>query len=120
MSSKGGKVMQKKGADLSASVASVAIVDGADAHQQLFASRIRAGLFALFTLLSVWITTSSAGVQGNFSFWADKIGGTNVEFSVPVNLLWGVAVRQRRRIQVATRHRPHLAAPRLRPARAAA
>ena len=81
--------MQKKGADLSASVASVAIVDGADAHQQLFASRIRAGLFALFTLLSIWIATSSAGVQGNFSLWADKIGGTNVPFSVPVDLLWG-------------------------------
>ena len=80
---------KKKGADLSASVAAVAIVDGADAHQQLFASRIRAGLFALFTLLSIWITTSSARVQGNFSLWADKIGGTNVEFSVPVSLLWG-------------------------------
>ena len=89
MSSKGEKVAKKKGADLSASVAAVAIVDGADAQQQLFASRIRAGLFALFTLLSIWITTSSAGVQGNFSLWADKIGGTNVPFSVPVDLLWG-------------------------------
>jgi len=89
VSSKGEKVAKKKGADLSASVAAVAIVDGADAHQQLFASRIRAGLFALFTLLSIWITTSSAGVQGNFSLWADKIGGKNVPFSVPVDLLWG-------------------------------
>ena len=89
MSSKGGKVTSKKGAAISVNAATVAIGDGADAHQQLFASRIRAGLFALFTLLSIWITSSSAGVQGNFSLWADKIGGANVPFSVPVSLLWG-------------------------------
>ena len=88
MSSKGGKVAQNNGANVSAGVVSVAIGDGAEAHQQLFASRIRAGAFALFTLISIWITSSSAGVQGNFSFWSDKVGGTNLSFSVPVNLLW--------------------------------
>ena len=62
--------------------------DGADAHQQFIASRVRAGLFALFTLLSLAITSGSTGVEGKFAFWVDKVGGTNVSFSVPVVLLW--------------------------------
>ena len=89
MSTKGGKVTPKKGTTMSVNAATVALGDGAEAPQQLFASRIRAGLFALFTLISLWITTSSSGVQSNFSLWADKIGGTNLPFSVPVDLLWG-------------------------------
>ena len=89
MSTKGEKVTPKKGAALSVNAGTVALGDGAEAHQQLRASRIRASLFALFTLISLWITTSSAGVQSNFSLWADKIGGTNLPFSVPVDLLWG-------------------------------
>lgn len=67
---------------------SVSVGGGADAQQQLIASRVRAGLFALFTLLSVAITSGSAGVEGKFAFWVDKIGGTEVSFSVPVVLLW--------------------------------
>ena len=67
---------------------SVSVGDGADAQQQLIASRVRAGLFALFTLLSLAITSGSAGVEGNFAFWVDKVGGTDVAFSVPVVLLW--------------------------------
>jgi len=62
--------------------------DGADAHQQFIASRVRAGLFALFTLLSLAITSGSTGVEGKFAFWVDKVGGTDVSFSVPVVLLW--------------------------------
>jgi simple sugar transport system permease protein len=62
--------------------------EGADAQQQLIASRVRAGLFALFTLLSLAITSGSSGVEGNFAFWVDKVGGTDVSFSVPVILLW--------------------------------
>jgi len=64
--------------------------EGADAHQQLIASRVRAGLFAVLTLISLAITSGSAGVEGKFSFWADKVGGTNIEFSVPVILLWAL------------------------------
>jgi len=67
---------------------SVSVGDGADAQQQLIASRVRAGLFALLTLLSLAITSGSAGVEGNFAFWVDKVGGTDVAFSVPVVLLW--------------------------------
>ena len=67
---------------------STSVGDGADAQQQLVASRVRAGLFALFTLLSAAITNGSVGVEGKFAFWVDKIGGTDVSFSVPVVLLW--------------------------------
>lgn len=69
---------------------STSVGDSADAQQQLFASRVRAGLFALFTLLSAAITNGSVGVEGQFAFWVDKIGGTEVSFSVPVVLLWAV------------------------------
>jgi len=64
--------------------------DGADAQQQLIASRVRAGLFALFTLISLAITSGASGVDGNFAFWVDKVGGTDVSFSVPVVLIWAV------------------------------
>jgi simple sugar transport system permease protein len=64
--------------------------DGADAQQQLVASRVRAGLFAVFTLISVAITSGSAGVEGKFEFWVDKVGGTDIAFSVPVVLLWAL------------------------------
>lgn len=64
--------------------------DGADAQQQLVASRVRAGLFALFTLISLAITSGASGVDGNFAFWVDKVGGTDVSFSVPVVLIWAV------------------------------
>ena len=69
---------------------SVSVVDGADAQQQLVASRVRAGLFAVFTLISVAITFGSAGVEGKFEFWVDKVGGTDIAFSVPVVLLWAL------------------------------
>lgn len=69
---------------------SVSVGDGADAQQQLVASRVRAGLFAVFTLISVAITSGSAGVEGKFEFWVDKVGGTDIAFSVPVVLLWAL------------------------------
>ena len=72
----------------SAAKRSTSVGDGADAQQQLIASRVRAGLFALFTLLSLAITSGSAGVEGKFAFWVDKVGGTDISFSVPVILLW--------------------------------
>ena len=64
--------------------------DSADAHQQQVAARIRAGLFAIFAAVSVFITSGSFGVDGNFAFWSDSIGGEQVFFSVPVALLWGI------------------------------
>ena len=64
--------------------------EGADAHQQLIASRIRSALFAVLTLISLLITSGSNGVEGKFSFWADKVGGTDIAFSIPVIVLWGL------------------------------
>lgn len=66
----------------------VSVGDGADAHQQLIASRIRAVLFALFTLLSLVVTSGSTEVEGKFAFWVDEVGGTDLSFSVPVALIW--------------------------------
>ena len=66
----------------------LSVMEGAEAQQQLIASRIRAGLFVLFTLLSLAITNGSWGVEGRFAFWVDKVGGTAVSFAVPVILLW--------------------------------
>lgn len=66
----------------------LSVMEGAEAQQQLIASRIRAGLFVLFTLLSLAITNGSWGVEGKFAFWVDKVGGTAVSFAVPVILLW--------------------------------
>ncbi|MFZ9767044.1 MAG: ABC transporter permease [Candidatus Limnocylindrus sp.] len=62
--------------------------DGADAQQQLFAARVRAGLFAIFGLVAAVITSGATEVEGKFAFWIDKVGGTDVSFSVPVVLLW--------------------------------
>ena len=67
---------------------SVSVGDGADAQQQLVAARVRSGLFALFTFISLAITSGATEVQGQFAFWIDKVGGTDISFSVPVVLLW--------------------------------
>ena len=64
--------------------------ESAEAHQQQVAARIRAGLFAIFAAVSISITSGSFGVDGNFAFWSDSIGGEQVFFSVPVALLWGI------------------------------
>ena len=97
MSTQGGSVKKKPVAAARAKTVtsapakrSVSVGDGADAQQQLVASRVRAGLFAVFTLISVAITSGSAGVEGKFEFWVDKVGGTDIAFSVPVVLLWAL------------------------------
>lgn len=64
------------------------LLDGAEAHQQLVAARIRAALFALFALVSGAITAGSVGVEGRFAFWADKVGGSEIAFAIPVVVLW--------------------------------
>ena len=61
-----------------------------DAAQQRSASRVRAVLFLVFALLSTVITTTVQGVEGNFAFWVDRVGGTQVPFSVPVVALWAL------------------------------
>ena len=97
MSTQGGSVKKKpvKAARANTTTSapakrSVSVGDGADAQQQLVASRVRAGLFAVFTLISVAITSGSTGVEGKFEFWVDKVGGTDIAFSVPVVLLWAL------------------------------
>ena len=98
MSTQGGSVKKKKPVAAARAKTttsapakrSVSVGDGADAQQQLVASRVRAGLFAVFTLISVAITSGSTGVEGTFEFWVDKVGGTDIAFSVPVVLLWAL------------------------------
>jgi simple sugar transport system permease protein len=67
---------------------STSVGDGADAQQQLVASRVRSAIFSLFAFLSLVIASGSAGVEGKFAFWIEEVGGTEVSFSVPVVLLW--------------------------------
>jgi ABC-type uncharacterized transport system permease subunit len=94
---RGGSVTKKKkpvaaarvnSATATSATRDLSVIEGAEAQQQLIASRIRAGLFVLFTLLSLAITNGSWGVEGKFAFWVDKVGGTAVSFAVPVILLW--------------------------------
>lgn len=60
----------------------------AEAKQQRNLSLWRSAIFALFGILSVANTTAVQEVEGNFSFWVDKVGGTEVAYSVPVVLIW--------------------------------
>jgi simple sugar transport system permease protein len=62
--------------------------DGAEALQQRFASRVRSAIFSLFAFSSLVVTSGAAGVEGKFALWLDKVGGTEISFSVPVILLW--------------------------------
>ena len=56
--------------------------------QQRSSARIRSVIFAIFGLAAIAVTTSVQEVEGNFSFWVDEVGGTQVPFSVPVVVLW--------------------------------
>jgi hypothetical protein len=60
----------------------------AEAKQQRNLSLWRSAIFALFGILSVANTTAVQEIEGNFSFWVDKVGGTEVAYSVPVVLIW--------------------------------
>jgi general nucleoside transport system permease protein len=60
----------------------------ADAVRQRRFAVWRSAIFALFGILSVANTTAVQEVEGNFSFWIDKVGGTEVAYSVPVVLIW--------------------------------
>uniref|UniRef100_UPI004049D97A hypothetical protein n=1 Tax=Candidatus Limnocylindrus sp. TaxID=2802978 RepID=UPI004049D97A len=60
----------------------------AEAAQQRSAAKVRAAIFAGFALIATAITTTVQGVEGNFAFWIDRVGGSQVGFSIPVVLLW--------------------------------
>ena len=59
-----------------------------DAVQQRRSARIRSLIFALFGLAAIGLTSTVQNVEGNFSFWVDQVGGTQVPFSIPVVVLW--------------------------------
>ena len=59
-----------------------------EAQKSQTAARLRAALFAGFTLLSGWLASGIWGVDGKFSFWVDKVGGTETSFTIGVGPLW--------------------------------
>jgi len=59
-----------------------------EAEKSQTAARLRAAFFAGFTLLSGWLAIGIWGVEGTFSFWVDKVGGTETSFTVGVGPLW--------------------------------
>jgi len=60
----------------------------AEAKQQRNLALWRSAIFALFGILSVANTAAVQEVEGNFSFWVDKVGGAEVTYFVPVVLIW--------------------------------
>lgn len=61
-----------------------------EAAQQRAAARVRSLIFAIFGLITITVTSTVREVEGNFSFWIDEVGGTQVPFSIPVVLLWAL------------------------------
>ena len=61
---------------------------GNEAQKSQTAARLRAALFAGFALLSGWLASGIWGVDGKFSFWVDKVGGTETSFTIGVGPLW--------------------------------
>ena len=45
-----------------------------EANKNLVAARVRVVLFAAFAAFSVWVTAGAWGLDGTFSFWADRVG----------------------------------------------
>lgn len=94
MSTKGPSTKQDKSLKVAAKVAprrtSRSIGASNEAQKSQTASRLRAALFAGFTLLSAWLGAGIWGVEGTFSFWVDKVGGTQTSFTIGVGPLWAV------------------------------
>jgi len=63
---------------------------GHEAQKSQTGARLRAALFAGFTLLSAWLAIGIWGIDGIFSFWVDKVGGTETSFTVGVGPLWAI------------------------------
>ncbi|MBU6256290.1 MAG: ABC transporter permease [Chloroflexi bacterium] len=59
-----------------------------EAQKGRFRSRIRAVMFGAFALLSGSVAAGIWGVDGKFSFWVDKVGGTETSFTIGVGPLW--------------------------------
>jgi ABC-type uncharacterized transport system permease subunit len=59
-----------------------------EAQKSQTSARLRAALFAGSTLLSGWLASGIWGVDGKFSFWVDKVGGTETSFTIGVGPLW--------------------------------
>lgn len=59
-----------------------------EAQKSRTSARIRAAVFGLFALLSALMASGIWGVDGRFSFWVDKVGGSEVSFSISIGLLW--------------------------------
>lgn len=59
-----------------------------EAIKNLAAARVRGVLFAASAALSAWLAAGIWGVNGTFSFWADRVGGTEAAFTISIGLLW--------------------------------
>jgi simple sugar transport system permease protein len=59
-----------------------------EAQKSQTAARLRAALFTIFTAISGSLATGIWGVEGEFSFWVDKVGGTEASFTIGVGPLW--------------------------------
>ena len=59
-----------------------------EANKNLAAARVRVVLFAAFAAFSVWVTAGAWGLDGTFSFWADRVGGTETSFTISIGPLW--------------------------------
>jgi simple sugar transport system permease protein len=59
-----------------------------EANKNLAAARVRAVLFAAFAVISASFTADTWGVNGTFSFWADRVGGTETSFTINIGPLW--------------------------------
>ena len=94
MSTKGPSIKQAKSPKVAAKAAPrrTSRSKGAsnEAQKSQTAARLRAALFAGFTLLSAWLGAGIWGVEGTFSFWVDKVGGTQTSFTIGVGPLWAV------------------------------
>ncbi len=92
MSTKRTSVKKKKGTNAAVTKAprrtSSSKGAGNEAQKSQTAARLRAALFAGFTLLSGWLASGIWGVDGKFSFWVDKVGGTETSFTIGVGPLW--------------------------------
>jgi len=80
--------MTVKGGKRTKGASTVDVVVSAEARNQQSAARIRAALFALLTVGSLLITLDAQGVAGHFSFWVNKLGGTELVIDFPVIMLW--------------------------------
>ena len=61
---------------------------GAEELKALRGARIRAVLFALFSLAAFAAASVNGATVANLSLWLDKIGGTDLLIAFPVSIVW--------------------------------